>query len=62
MWQNIYIIICLTPCLALHKKILDSTTTIKIGDDTIDTSDSAKNLGVLQDCDLTLSPYITNIS
>ncbi len=44
-----------------HKKVLDSTTSIKIGDDTIETSDSAKDLGVLLDCDLTLSPYITTI-
>ena len=44
-----------------RNKILDPTTTIKIGDDKIGTSDSAKNLGVLLDCDLTLSPYITNI-
>ena len=44
-----------------HNKILDPTTTIKIGDDTIGTSDSAKNLGVLLDCDLILSSYITNI-
>ncbi len=45
-----------------HKDITrDAGTTIKIGYDTIGTTSGAKNLGVLIDSDLTLSPYITSI-
>ncbi len=48
--------------LNAHKdRTRDAGTTIKIGDDTIGTTSAAKNLGVLIDSDLTLSPYITSI-
>ena len=47
------------PC---HKKAPDTvTTTIKIGTDTINNSFSAKNLSVLLDDIMFLSPYITSI-
>ncbi len=42
-------------------KTHDANSTINIGNDTICTSADAKNLGVLIDSDLTLSPYITSI-
>ena len=44
-----------------HKQSLDISITINIGNDSIDTAQSAKTLDVHHDSDLTLSPYTTSI-